>query len=352
MADWYGLVYPFIRCMDPEKAHGLAIRALKMGLTPKGRPVQSKALKQRLWGMDFINPVGLAAGFDKDAEVFMPMLDQGFGFVEVGSLTPKPQPGNPLPRLFRLTEDEAVINRMGFNNQGHVPAFGRLKRKPVRPGPVGVNLGKNKTSDDAVADYVLGVEKLGPVADYLVVNVSSPNTPGLRALQGREPLEQLLKPVIAARDQLADWKPPVLLKIAPDLTSEDQDDIAAVALDLGLDGLIVSNTTIERPKTLKSHHAPETGGLSGQPLFEASTQLLGRFYQKLGGQMPLIGVGGISSGRQAYAKIRAGASLVQLYSALVYGGPGLVRQINRDLAELLAKDGLQSVTEAIGADHR
>lgn len=350
--NWYRRVFPFVRLVNAEQAHGMAIKALKHGLVPRPPVFDPPILSQNLWGMTFANPVGLAAGFDKDAEVFGPMLDQGFGFVEVGSLTPEPQPGNSKPRLFRLTEDRAVINRMGFNNQGHVRASRRLREARSRKGPVGVNLGKNKISDNAVADYVAGVKTLGPVADYLVVNVSSPNTPGLRALQGRDSLRELLTAVLGARDALVDCRPPLLLKIAPDLEDEDQADIAAVAKAVHVDGLIISNTTIARPESLISRHRGETGGLSGQPLFETSTRLLGDFYKALGGSMPLIGVGGIGDADRAYRKIKAGASLLQLYSALIYEGPGLARTVKRGLVERLKADGARSVVDAIGADHR
>jgi dihydroorotate dehydrogenase len=278
------------------------------------------------------------------------MLGLGFGFTEIGSVTPRPQPGNPQPRLFRLSEDGAVINRMGFNNHGLDAAVGRLAARP-RKGVVGANLGKNKDTEDAASDYVKGVEKLGPLADYLVINVSSPNTPGLRALQGKEPLEALIGQTKQAVAKLLAPKP-LLLKIAPDLTPEDRADIAEVALSTGLDGLIVSNTTIERPASLRSADAKQTGGLSGAPLFEPSTKLLGEMYKLTGGKIVLVGVGGIGSAEQAYAKIRAGASLLQLYSALVYGGPPLITRINSGLAAFLKRDGFASLSAAVGADHR
>lgn len=348
--DYYCLIGPLIRTLDAETAHGLAIKALKSGLVPSPPAFEDPVLRVKLWGLEFPNPVGLAAGFDKNAEVIGPMLDQGFGFVEVGSVTPRPQPGNPKPRLFRLPGDGAVINRMGFNNEG-VPAMARRLSRRRRPGVLGVNLGKNKTTEDAAADYELGVEALASHADYLVVNVSSPNTPGLRALQGREQLEELLTRV---RDALVrscgEGRPPLLLKIAPDLTDEDKKDISEVALSVGLDGLICTNTTIERPDSLTDVHAAETGGLSGRPLFEPSTRVLSEIYALTEGKIPLIGVGGIASGEDAYAKIRAGASLVQLYSALVYRGPGLVNRIKRDLAELLKRDGFASLADAVGVD--
>jgi dihydroorotate dehydrogenase len=313
-------------------------------------------LRQTVLGLTFVNPIGLAAGFDKNGAVVRPMLDLGFGFVEVGTVTPLPQPGNPRPRLFRLTGDRAVINRMGFNNEGAAAMAARLQARVSRgPGAargiLGINLGKNKEQADAAADYVAGVAALGALAEYLVINVSSPNTPGLRALQERTRLEELIARVLAARDALA-RRPPLLLKIAPDLLEEERADIAAVALDSGLDGLVVSNTTVARPAGLDPRHAGEAGGLSGKPLFEASTAVLRDMYRRTEGRLPIIGVGGIASGADAYAKIRAGASLVQLYSALVFEGPGLVRRIKNELAALLMRDGFASVGAAVGVDHR
>jgi dihydroorotate dehydrogenase len=350
MSGWYGAVWPFLRLIDPETAHRLAIRALRLGLVPRPHLPDDPILEQRLWGLHFSNPVGLAAGFDKHAEVPDALLDRGFGFVEIGGVTPLPQPGNPRPRLFRLMEDEAVINRMGFNSEGLEVVRGRLAAR-ARRGIVGVNLGKNKEQADAAADYVAGALAFAPLVDFLVINVSSPNTPGLRALQSRAALEDLVGRVRAA---LAGLKsaPPLLLKVAPDLTEDDRREIAAVTLASGLDGLIVSNTTLARPASLRSPHRQETGGLSGRPLFEPSTALLGEFYRLTGGRVPLVGVGGIASGRDAYRKIRAGASLLQLYSALVFHGPGLVAEIRRDLAAALRADGFRSLADAIGADHR
>lgn len=350
----YRLVFPLLDRMDAERAHGLAIRALKLGL-PLGAgnaapdPV---GLRQTVFGLTFANPLGLAAGFDKNGEVVAPMLRLGFGFVEVGTVTPLPQPGNPKPRLFRLTRDRAVINRMGFNNAGAAAMAARLRTRPQAPrGILGINLGKNKDQADAGADYVAGVAALGALADYLVINVSSPNTPGLRALQERGRLAALIARVRAARDAL-ERKPPLLLKIAPDLMEEERADIAAVVLESGLDGLIVSNTTVARPAGLDPRTAGEAGGLSGRPLFDPSTALLGEMYRRLQGRLPIIGVGGVASGADAYAKIRAGASLVQLYSALVFEGPALVRRIKTELAALLNRDGFASVGAAVGADHR
>jgi len=352
MIDLYRLAAPFIKMLDPEAAHGLAIKALRLGLVPTPAAFADPVLEQSLWGRTFANPVGLAAGFDKNAEVADAMLDQGFGFVEIGSVTPRPQPGNPRPRLFRLAADGAVINRMGFNNDGMEAVAARLQMRP-RSGILGVNLGKNKDSLAANEDYRLGIGKFAALADYLVINVSSPNTPGLRALQGREPLQDLLEVVLAARAlAVPENPPPLLLKIAPDLSDRDKADIADVAVATGIDGLIATNTTIARPEGLEDGNASEAGGLSGRPLFEPSTRVLGQMYQLTAGKIPLIGVGGIASGADAYAKIRAGASLVQFYSAMVYHGPGLVQTIKADLAGLIKADGFSSISQAIGADHR
>lgn len=352
--DSYRLLGPLLRLLQPERAHDLTLWAMGRGLTRRQRGDCDPVLAVTLWGRTFDNPVGLAAGFDKNASVVGPSFDLGFGFVEIGSVTPRPQPGNPKPRIFRLPEDRGVINRLGFNNLGVEAAAGRLKdwRTTVLPGPLGVNLGKNKDTEKALDDYVAGAQKLGEFADYLVINVSSPNTPGLRALQGRAELDELVDAVQSAlRDAFADKAPPLVLKIAPDLAGEDMRDIAEVALARGLDGLTVSNTTITRPDSLTGHYRDETGGLSGRPLFHLSTQVLSEVYRLTEGRIPLIGVGGVSSGADAYAKIRAGASLIQLYSALVYEGPGLIERIKRDLAQLLRRDGYDSVSAAVGAAH-
>ena len=357
MIDLFPIVGPVLRSIDPETAHGLTVKALSRGLVPPVREKDDSILRTRVLGLDFANPVGLAAGFDKNAEVVDAMLGLGFGFVEAGSVTPRPQPGNPKPRLFRVPEQGAVINRMGFNNEGLEVFAQRLERRLASgrkaPGIVGANLGKNKDTVEAADDYVLGVKRVAALADYLVVNVSSPNTPGLRALQGRDPLRTLLGRVLDARAACKLSKnPPVLLKIAPDLTDEDKADIAAVALESGIDGLIVSNTTIARPAEIPEPLRSEAGGLSGKPLFAPSTAVLGEMYRLTGGKLPLVGAGGIASGADAYAKIRAGASLVQLYSALVYHGAALVGAIKTDLAALLRRDGFASLADAVGADHR
>lgn len=353
MADLYSLVGPLLRKLDPEQAHSLTIRALKAGLVPHRQAVSHPSLEQNLWGLRFPNPVGLAAGFDKNAEVPDAMLGQGFGFVEIGSVTPRPQPGNPKPRMFRLPEDLAVINRMGFNNQGLDAVAARLQARP-RIGIVGANLGKNKDTEDAASDYEKGAAKLAPLSDYVVINVSSPNTPGLRALQSRDQLEGLVGRTRDALDQASQGakRPPLLLKIAPDLNDEDLADIAAIALAGALDGLIVSNTTIARPDSLQSRHATETGGLSGGPLLAPSTAVLHRMYALTEAKLPLVGAGGIASAADAYAKIKAGAALVQVYSALVYQGTALVERINRGLIALLAADGYTTIADAIGAAHR
>ena len=304
------------------------------------------SLAVKVWGRTLPNPVGLAAGFDKNAEVPDAMLDLGFGLVEIGSVTPRPQEGNPRPRLFRLAEDRGVINRMGFPGQGLDAVRSRLATRPRR-GFVGVNVGANKDSTDRAADYVVGCKALAQYADYLVCNVSSPNTPGLRNLQGRTQLADLLKRV---QDAIAAKPVPLLVKIAPDATDDDLDDIVGVCRDLRMDGIIIGNTTLSRPPTLRSPRRDEAGGLSGPPLMSLSTDVLRRTAQRAEKQFPLVGCGGIASGADAYAKIRAGATLVQLYSAMVYEGPPLIRRIKDELAALLARDGFATVADAVGAD--
>ena len=341
----YTMLRPLLFTLDAERAHRATIRALR--LKPAAAPpAADERLASEVAGLRFPNPVGLAAGFDKDAQVPDAMLGLGFGFVEVGTLTPFPQAGNPRPRLFRLVEDEAVINRMGFNNGGQAAAYERLLRRNRRPGIVGINIGANKDATDRIADYAHGVEVMAGLARYLTVNISSPNTPGLRALQDRGALDALLAAVMDAR-AASGAAPPIFLKVAPDLEPADIDDIAELASAHRLDGLIVSNTTISRPP-LRSRHAGEGGGLSGAPLRDLAQQRLADFRKATGGAMPLIAAGGIASAEDAYARIRAGASLVQLYSALVYEGPGLARRIARGLAERLRQEGFGSVAEAIG----
>jgi dihydroorotate dehydrogenase len=337
--------------LPPETAHRATILALRAGLAPRRIEADPSSLGATLWGRRFPNPIGLAAGFDKNAEVPDAMLRFGFGFVETGTVTPRAQPGNPKPRLFRLTEDGALINRLGFNNQGLDAVRARLAARRGRAGLVGANLGKNKDSTDAIADYVAGARALAPFADYIVVNVSSPNTPGLRDLQRKASLLSLIAALKSARAETVPVDPPpILLKIAPDLSEDERAEIAEAALEAGVDGLVISNTTVARPAELRSRHAREVGGLSGKPLFAASTALVGVMRRLTRGRIPLVGVGGIASGADAYAKIRAGASLVQLYTALVYEGPGLVSCIKRDLAGFLGRDGFASIADAVGAD--
>jgi len=348
----FDLATAVMRRLPPEQAHHLTICSLAAGVAPRAAAPDPASLGITLWNRRFPNPVGLAAGFDKNAEVPDAMLGFGFGYVECGTVTPRPQPGNPSPRLFRLREDRSLVNRLGFNNAGLEAMRERLARRRGRPGIVGANIGKNKDSTDAVADYVAGVAALAPLADYLVVNVSSPNTPGLRDLQRKSILVDLIAALRRAREAAVGTgnPPPLLLKIAPDLTEAERAEIAEAALETAIDGLVVSNTTVARPASLRSPLARETGGLSGPPLFAASTALLGEMRRLTQGRLPLIGVGGIAGGADAYAKIRAGASLVQLYTALVYEGPGLVTRIKRELAALLARDGFATLAEAVGAD--
>lgn len=324
----------------------MTIRALQTA--PTGKPQPSGKLATDVAGLQFPNPVGLAAGFDKDAEVPDAVLGLGFGFAEAGSITPLPQAGNPKPRLFRLTEDGAVINRMGFNNGGALAARDRLAARKRKAGIVGVNIGANKNSSDRVVDYAVMAEMMAPFASYLAVNISSPNTPGLRALQDENQLADLLDEVIAARKRSGSM-PPIFLKVAPDLEAADIDAIARIAIDRKLGALIVSNTTVSRP-ALASKHAAETGGLSGKPLRDLATQRLRDFQKATGGEIPLVGVGGIFTAEDAWERIRAGASLVQLYSALVYKGPGLARKITSGLELLMERDGFSSIEEAVGSE--
>jgi dihydroorotate dehydrogenase len=337
-----------LRCLDPETAHGLALKALAAGLGPKGGPVTSPRLATTVAGLSLPNPVGIAAGFDKNAEVVRAALAAGPGFVEIGALTPRPQPGNPRPRLFRLARDGAAINRFGFNNGGMEAARPRLAAARGA-GIVGVNLGANKDADDRAADYVTVLRHLWDHADFFTVNVSSPNTERLRDLQGRAALDALLGRVMAAKADLGGAKP-VFLKIAPDLSDPELGDIAELVLAHGLDAVIATNTTISRDG-LTSRHKGQAGGLSGQPLFQPSTAVLGQFYRLTGGRVPLIGVGGVATAEQAYAKIRAGASAVQLYTAMVYAGISLPGRIARGLDRLLERDGFSNVTQAVGADN-
>lgn len=341
----FELLRPALHFLDPETAHGLTIKALK--LMPLGTTSYPDRLHTKVFGINFPSPIGLAAGFDKNAEVPDALLALGFGFVEVGTITPFPQSGNQRPRLFRLQQDRAVINRLGFNNQGLSAAKTKLTKRLYHKGIIGANVGANKDSIDRTADYELGVKSVLGLCDYITINISSPNTQGLRALQEAHALDELVVRCLAARGAL---KTPVLVKIAPDLNDAELESIAAVALARSIDGLIVSNTTIDRSMMLRSPSANETGGLSGQPLMAPSTAVLAKMYKLTRAQLPLIGVGGIASGADAYAKIRAGASLVQLYTALIYQGPGLIKRITHELDALLVRDGFDHVADAVGTE--
>lgn len=335
----------FFHRLDPERAHGLALRALNTGLVPKARNAPSARLATSIGPLKLSSPVGLAAGFDKNAEAVGPLAGTGFGWLEVGAATPRPQPGNPKPRLFRLTEDRAAINRFGFNNEGMEAIAARLARYQGDV-PVGLNLGANKDSEDRAADYVTVFNHCARHVDFATVNISSPNTEKLRDLQGADALRALLAGVMDARAAMAQPRP-VFLKIAPDLSAQELEDIASIATEAGVDAIIATNTTLARDG-LKSKHGPEKGGLSGAPLFDASTRVLARLSTLT--DLPLVGVGGVASAEDAYAKIKAGASAVQLYTALIYGGIGLIQEITAGLDQLLQAEGHESVASAIGTD--
>ncbi len=341
---------PLMRCFDPEAAHNLALRALAAGLGGRDSSQDDPVLATTVFGRRFANPIGLAAGFDKDARAVLPLMRLGFGFVEAGTVTPRPQAGNPRPRLFRLEEDRAVINRFGFNNAGLDAYRARLRALP-RPLPavLGANIGVNKEGAEPERDYPLLYAALAPLADYVVINVSSPNTPGLRDLQAEGRLAAILQAMQPARAAMAK-APPLLVKIAPDLADDALPALVETCIAHGVAGLIVSNTTIARPASLRSPRRAEAGGLSGAPLFQRSTAVLRQVYRHAGGRLGLIGVGGVSSGAEALAKIKAGASLVQLYSAFAYAGPVLIPRIRQELAALLKQGGYTSVTDAVGAD--
>ena len=339
----YPLIRPLWFALDAERAHRATIAAVKL-LPPRRPPDFPLSLKSTVAGLDFRTPVGLAAGFDKDAEIPEQMLSFGFGFVEVGTVTPKPQAGNPKPRLFRLIEDKAVINRMGFNNHGQPAAYARLIECTHMHGVIGVNIGANKDSADRIADYVAGVRAMSGVAKYLAINISSPNTPGLRQLQDEGALRALLSAVSEAREKRA---PPIFLKVAPDLGEGEPDQIVRVAMQHGVDGIIVANTTVSRP-SLRSKYRDEAGGLSGEPLRSLALQALRDFRSASGGEIPLIGVGGIATADDAWERIRAGASLIQLYTAMVYQGPHIARRIAIGIAERLSQEGFANIEEAVG----
>ncbi len=352
MSLFYKFGTSVLRRLPAERAHVTTIKLLRAGLGPTSDVITSDCLSCSVGGLDLPNPIGLAAGFDKDCDVPDAMLAAGFGFVECGTVTPLPQIGNAKPRLFRLVEDQAVINRMGFNNKGLDHFHTRLSARTRNGGLVGANLGANKVSEDRIADYSLGLTRLWGMADYFTINISSPNTPGLRNLQGADEMEELLGRIAETRAALTGDDPsvPIFLKVAPDIDVTQIDRIVEQARTYGMNAIIVSNTTLDRPETLQNQYAGETGGLSGQPLFEKSTRILQEFANAANGTIDLIGVGGIGSGAQAYAKIRAGAKAVQLYSALVYHGPQLVADICADLEARLKADGFGSVSEAVGAD--
>mmetsp|Transcript_3474 Transcript_3474/g.5964 ORF Transcript_3474/g.5964 Transcript_3474/m.5964 type:complete len:391 (-) Transcript_3474:34-1206(-) len=343
--------------LDGEDAHRLGIWAARNKLFPQSSHVPADSMKTKLFDMELTNPLGIAAGFDKNGEAIEGIARMGFGFVEIGSVTPEPQAGNPRPRVFRLFEDKAVINRYGFNSDGHSAVELNIRSykfgERATPCVLGINLGKNKTSESALEDYSKGVKVFAEHADYLVVNISSPNTPGLRNLQAKSELDGLISGVLATRDEACKdkRKVPLLLKIAPDLTEQDKKDIAEVVLKRGVDGLIVSNTTVTRPESLQGSCKQETGGLSGRPLKHLSTAVIGDMYKLTHGSVPIIGVGGIENGKDAYEKIRAGASVVQVYSAITFQGPPIAKRIIRELEDLLAKDGVTHVADAVGMAH-
>ena len=354
MRSAVGMITKLLHCLDPERAHRTAIRGLHFGLTGCQSNKAWPRLNATVAGLVLPNPLGLAAGFDKNAEALPGLSRLGFGWLEVGTITPKPQAGNPKPRMFRLPEDRALINRLGFNNEGLEAAKQRLSRRRPSFGVVGANIGANKTSNDPIQDYVECLDGLYDLADYFTINVSSPNTPGLRDLQGRERLAKLLESLVATRagHEPSSGRKPLFLKIAPDLAPDDETDIAEVALEFGIDALIICNTTLDRPKDLIHPNRIETGGLSGRPLFEPSTEQIRRFHRLTKKKLPLIGVGGIDSGDSTYAKIKAGASALQLYTGFIYGGPALIPTILTELDRCLERDGFDALAPAVGSELR
>lgn len=352
MPSLYSLIRPFIFKMDAEKAHNMTIKTLKAGLGPRCAKPDDKALETNVFGKTFANPIGLAAGFDKNADVVIPMFRLGFGFVETGTVTPKPQDGNPKPRVFRDPANEAVINRMGFPGKGIEPFKANIENLPQnKPGILGLNIGMNKTQTVPEDDYRYLVEQLAPFADYLTVNISSPNTPGLRDLQQKGAFIALINTVLETRNKTCpDTKPPLLVKLAPDLTPEQREELAAAILETELDGIILGNTTLARPSHLSDGFKDEMGGLSGAPLTDKSTALIRDFYTLTKGRIPIIGCGGVCNGTDAYKKIRAGASLIQIYTILAFRGPTVVQDIKQELLSKLKADGFASISEAIGID--
>ncbi len=352
MLDLFKITRPFIHALSPETAHNAALFALSKNLLPAAKVEINPLLTQNIFGLEFKNPVGLAAGFDKNAAAVDALLRQGFGFVEAGTVTPRPQDGNPKPRIFRLSADKAIINRLGFNNNGLEIFVKNFSKRDKKLGVAGANIGKNKDTADAASDFVLGLQAVYPYADYITINISSPNTVGLRDLQAKEQLGELLSQLTTAREaasKIHQRRVPLLLKIAPDIDGGQREDIAQTVIKYAIDGLIVSNTTISRPDILQDAQKSETGGLSGAPLFALSTAVLADMYRLTDRKIPIIGVGGVASAEDAYEKIRAGASLVQLYSALIYQGFSLVREINQKLPALLKRDGFSHISEAVGA---
>jgi dihydroorotate dehydrogenase len=345
----FDLAQPMLLALSPEPAHEATLRSLELGLYPRPAAPDDPRLGVALWGLRFPNPIAVAAGFDKDARVADALLEMGCGFAEVGTLTPRPQAGNARPRVFRLIRDRAIINRLGFNNTGHAAALERLRQRPTR-GIVGVNIGANKDAADRVADYVLGLETFAAVASYLTVNISSPNTPGLRQLQAPAELDALLGRLMTVRQRMAAaHRRPIVVKISPDIAEADLAPITECLLAHRVDGIAVSNTTLARPNLSDAETARQSGGLSGRPLFHRATAMLARVYRLTGGRVPLIGIGGIDSGPSALAKIEAGATLLQLYTGLVYEGPGLIQRIKQHLAEAAAKANVTSISELTGS---
>ena len=349
----FQLVRPALFALEAEKAHDASLRALECGIHPRQSNADDPALLQNIWGMEFTNPIGIAAGYDKDARAPDALLAMGLGFAEIGTVTPRPQSGNPRPRVFRLPEARAVINRLGFNNAGHASALARLRarKRSTDKSIVGVNIGANKDSEDRAADYVTGVTTFADVASYFTVNVSSPNTPGLRDLQAPDQLRGLLRRVMDARNAAADTSGrsiPVIVKLAPDVALDDLPAIVACIQECGADSICVSNTTLTRPGVAHLPNGQETGGLSGAPLFELSTMMLARVFQLTEGKIPLIGVGGIHSGKTAVTKIEAGASLIQLYTGLIYGGPGLIQEMKSAISQVIQDHGANNISDLVG----